>query len=127
MSFGSRLRQRREQLGLTQQQLAEALGITRAAVGNYEQEVSSPKADILYDVFDALKCDANFLFQDEMKSFNSGIEPKDSAIQPVHPLLTIYENLNKEGQEKLMSYANDLAEMPKYKKRSELSEADRVG
>lgn len=50
-----------------------------------------------------------------------------SSIQPVHPLLTIYENLNKEGQEKLMSYAEDLSEMSKYKKCSDLSEKDHAG
>ena len=96
MSFGSRLRQRREQLGMTQQQLADALGITRAAIGNYEQEVSSPKADILYDVFDVLKCDANFLFQDEMSELSA---------QPVtHPLLQLYDSMSREEQEQLMEF-----------------------
>ena len=96
MSFGSRLRQRREQLGMTQQQLADALGITRAAIGNYEQEVSSPKADILYDVFDALKCDANFLFQDEMSELST---------KPVtHPLLQLYDSMSREEQEQLMEF-----------------------
>ena len=108
MSFGLRLKQRREQLGLTQQQLAEALGITRAAVGNYEQEVSSAKADILYAVFDVLHCDANFLFQDEMSILSS------NSIS--HPLLELYNSMNTQGQQKLMEYAQDLADMPKYKK-----------
>ena len=43
MSFGSRLKARREQLGITQIQLAQKLGITKGAVGNYEAEISSPK------------------------------------------------------------------------------------
>lgn len=68
MSFGSRLKARREQLGITQVQLAHLLGVTKGAVGNYEAEISSPKADILYRVFDVLKCDANYLFQDEMNA-----------------------------------------------------------
>ena len=55
MSFGSRLKARREQLGITQIQLAQKLGITKGAVGNYEAEISSPKADILYRVFDVLQ------------------------------------------------------------------------
>ena len=118
MSFGSRLRQRREQLGMTQQQLADALGITRAAIGNYEQEVSSPKADILYGVFDVLKCDANFLFQDEMSELSA---------QPVtHPLLQLYDSMNPQGQQRLMEYAQDLADMPKYKK-SNLAPPEDVG
>lgn len=66
MSFGSRLKQRREELGLKQSELGQMLGITGSAIGNYENDVSSPKAEILYQVFDVLKCDANYLFQDEM-------------------------------------------------------------
>lgn len=68
MSFGSRLKEKREQLGLTQVQLAGLLGVTKGAIGNYETEVSSPKAEILYKVFDILHCDANYLFQDEMNT-----------------------------------------------------------
>ncbi len=67
MSFGTRMRERRESLGLKQSELGELLGITGSAIGNYEKGVSSPKADILYRVFDVLKCDANYLFQDEMQ------------------------------------------------------------
>ncbi len=67
MSFGSRLKERREELGITQMQLAKMLGISKGAVGNYETDVNSPRATILYKVFDILHCDANYLFQDEMK------------------------------------------------------------
>lgn len=66
MSFGTRLKSQREKLGITQMELADKLGITKGAVGNYETELSSPKAEILYKLFDILKCDANYLFQDEM-------------------------------------------------------------
>ena len=48
-------------------QLAKMLGISKGAVGNYETDVNSPRATILYKVFDILHCDANYLFQDEMK------------------------------------------------------------
>ena len=66
MSFSSRFRERREQLGLKQKDVAKRLGITTSAIANYETDVSSPKADILFRVFDVLNCDANYLFQDEM-------------------------------------------------------------
>ena len=64
MSFGTRLKARREQLGITQPQLAEMLGVSKGAIGNYETDANSPKATILFKVFDVLKCDANYLFQD---------------------------------------------------------------
>lgn len=51
MSFATRLRQAREQSGLTQQDLAEKLGVTKSAIGNYENGVSSPKWDVLLKNF----------------------------------------------------------------------------
>lgn len=67
MSLGSRIKERRESLGMTQVQLAELLGVTKGAIGNYETDANSPKASILYKVFEVLHCDANYLFQDEIK------------------------------------------------------------
>ena len=46
--------------------LAELIGVTSSAIANYENGVSSPKLDLMYKLFDALDCDANYLFQDEM-------------------------------------------------------------
>ena len=64
MSFASRLKQAREDANFTQQELANALGITKSAVGNYENGVSSPKWDILLKIFDVLHVEPNFLYQD---------------------------------------------------------------
>lgn len=66
MSFASRLKYRREEIGLTQVQLAKILGVSKGAVGNYETGVSSPKAEVLYRLFDVLGCEVNYLFQDEI-------------------------------------------------------------
>lgn len=84
-------------------------------------------AQILQVGIDALYESLNSPASTDITQTQNEEQVSSPSIQPVHPLLTIYENLNKEGQEKLMSYASDLAEMPKYKKCSELSEADRVG
>lgn len=67
MGIGKRIKEARNLLGLTQDELASILGITKGAVANYENETSHPKEPIMYKMFDALKVDANFLFQDEMK------------------------------------------------------------
>lgn len=45
--FGQRIRQYREQLGLSQQQVARQLGITRSAYAYYETGVSSPRLPTL--------------------------------------------------------------------------------
>ena len=42
MSFGEQLRKRREELGMSRDTLAELLGVSRSAIGNYETCVSTP-------------------------------------------------------------------------------------
>lgn len=96
MGLANRLKERREQLGLTQGEVASILGITPGAVGNYENGVSTPKADILFKVFDALKCDANYLFQDEMKNLSN----KDAATPfEMDHLVKKYRDLDTHGKE----------------------------
>lgn len=68
MGIGNRIKEARLNLGYTQEELAKMLGVTKGAVANYEIETSHPKEPIMYKLFDALKVDANYLFQDEMGS-----------------------------------------------------------
>lgn len=94
MSFASRLKEQRERIGITQVALANALGITKGAVGNYESGTSSPKAEILYKLFDILRCDANFLFQDEMSELHNANATPDE----MEKLVNKYRNLDKRGR-----------------------------
>lgn len=96
MGLSNRLKERREQLGLTQSEVATLLGITPGAVGNYENGVSTPKADVLFKVFDALKCDANYLFQDEMRKRSQ--EDNATPLEMEH-LVKKYRGLDTHGKE----------------------------
>ena len=113
MSFGKRLRERREALGLKQSTLGKMLGVTGSAIGNYENGYSSPKADVLYRAFDVLQCDANYLFQDEM----SETETPESI--RTKKLLSALSRLNDDGQEKVLSYIDDLLSAGKYERTKE--------
>lgn len=115
MSIGSRMKERREELGMTQTQLAEIIGVTKGAVGNYETDANSPKASIMYKVFSALQCDANYLYQDEMSQPESNMLP-----QKERSILKLFRLLNEEGQEKLTDYADDLVQSGKYIKSGEI-------
>lgn len=68
MSVGSRIKEMREDKSLSRSDLADMLGITVGAISNYENGVSSPKEPILFKIMEVLKCDANYLFQDNMKA-----------------------------------------------------------
>ncbi len=63
MSFGTQMRRRREELGLTRGELAQRLGVTVSAVGNYETGVSTPKEEVLLRLFNALEVEPNYLYR----------------------------------------------------------------
>lgn len=95
MSFGSRLKEKREALGITQPQLAKMLNVSKGAIGNWETDVNSPRATLLYDLFDILHCDANYLFQDETKDLY-----KDEATpDEFEKIIKKYRTLDDHGKE----------------------------
>ena len=71
MPFGKRLKAARIAKKMTQEELAEAVGVTKGAIGNYESEVSSPKENILIALMKVLGVDANYLYQDYVQSVQS--------------------------------------------------------
>lgn len=95
MSFGTRLRDKRKELGITQPQLAEILGVSQSAIGSWETDTNSPRATLLYDLFDILHCDANYLFQDETKELY-----KDKATpSEFENTIKKYRDLDDHGKE----------------------------
>ena len=103
----------REQSGLTQQDLAEKLGVTKSAIGNYENGVSSPKWDVLLKIFDILQVEPNFLYQD---SFSLDVSESRSLTPQQSALLSSFDQLNEEGQQKAVDYVDDLVLTGRYKK-----------
>ena len=71
MSIGSRIRDARNAKGLTQEQLASFVNVTKGAISNYEADQSSPRIDILYSLMSVLGVDANYIFQDNMHHVTS--------------------------------------------------------
>ena len=62
MSIGSRIKQRREELGLTQPQLAKMIGVSKRTIINYEQGTRYPQDHEIYaKLANALNCDENYL------------------------------------------------------------------
>lgn len=80
MSLNSRIKERREALNMSRTELADIIGVTSSAIANYENGISSPKIELLYKLFEALKCDANYLYQDEMKEFTNETPSNDELI-----------------------------------------------
>ena len=61
MSFGQRLRERREELGMSRAELASRLGVSVSAIGNYETGQNAVREDVLMRLFHVLDVSPNFL------------------------------------------------------------------
>ena len=59
--IGGRIRLYRKQSGLTQEQLASKINVTKSRVSNWEQGINRPDADILADICRALNVSPNDL------------------------------------------------------------------
>lgn len=94
MSFGEQLRRRREELGLSRGDLALRLGVSKSAVGNYETGISTPKEDILLQMFDALEIDPNYLYRG---SFRYGAA--STLTDEEQHLLSQYRELSLTGRQ----------------------------
>ena len=62
MGIGKNVKKYRAALGMDQKTLAARLGVTAGAVSNYENDISSPKEEILYKMFEVFGVTPNELF-----------------------------------------------------------------
>ena len=107
MSFGDRMRQRREELGLSRQELSGALGLSLSAISNYEKDISFPKAEVLLRLFDALETDPNSLFQDYFQAAVQALSTSERR------LLKRYRSLSPLGREALDQLSRSLYSLQK--------------
>ncbi len=76
MHVGARIRMRRRFLGLTQQTLAESLGLTFQQVQKYERGANRVSASKLYDIARALQAPVPYFFEGLA---DTGSEEADAA------------------------------------------------
>jgi len=60
-SFGERLRQIRQERGLTQKQFAEKIGSTERGIQHYESGDREPAFKVIISILDNIDVDANYL------------------------------------------------------------------
>ena len=77
---GKRTRQRRWLVGMTQQKLAERVGIKFQQIQKYETGANRVSASRLWDIADALEVDIAFFFEGLRAEQDSSAEATTSAI-----------------------------------------------
>lgn len=96
MGIGSKIKELRKRQGITQGALARRIGVTPAAVGNYECDVSFPKEEVLMRLFGALDCTPNELF---------GAESSLNIREYAH--LRKYRELDDLGRERVDAFTDE--------------------
>jgi transcriptional regulator with XRE-family HTH domain len=133
MILGQRIKFFREQLGLTQVQLAENAGISSKAIGRYELGKRTPPVDIANSIATALGISLNELLNPEairenpdgikvkipVDIFNLDLEELQAKLDARSAKLEIvikqFDRLNEAGQQELIDYVTALTRMTKYK------------
>ncbi|MGN0152903.1 MAG: helix-turn-helix domain-containing protein [Lachnospiraceae bacterium] len=111
MSMGSNIRQKRKQEGLTQQELADMLGLQKSAIAKYENgRVQNIKRSTLEKMAAILHCTPSFLmgFEDNPSLIE---EDKEAVTERTIRLSKYYElchQLNNDNLERLNKYAETL-------------------
>lgn len=62
MNIGVRIKEARLAANMTQEELAKRIGVSKNAISNYENGVSTPKLELLCAIMKHLEVDANYLY-----------------------------------------------------------------
>ncbi|EGW39356.1 helix-turn-helix transcriptional regulator [Desulfosporosinus sp. OT] len=85
MTFGQRMKNAREEKGLTQKELAEILFLGESTISFYESDKREPKFDILYKISEALEISVDYLIgRTNIPNPTISNDPDDD-IQPTPP------------------------------------------
>lgn len=105
---GKRIKERREQLGLTQEQFAEKLGVATNYISTIERGASFPRYEKLVAIINALDTSADAVFCDVV--VRSSLEYKSCA------LLEEMEDLPLEDQNRILETLDFLVRQAREKR-----------
>ncbi len=97
MNFGKRIRERRKELNLTQEQLARALGLTPQHISVIEQDKRAPSLSSLAKLAEELGVTVDYL-----------ITGKVSVITETIPTIKADKNLSLKAKKALVSLVEEL-------------------
>ena len=94
MALYDRLKESRIKAGLTQEQLAEKLGVAKSTLSGYESGNREPAVATIAKALEILNIDANYLYQDETRELTDLVISLDDK-----ELLKKYHSLDEHGRE----------------------------
>lgn len=94
MDFGSKLKELRTQNGLTQQQLATQLGVTKSVVSFYERQERTPSPEVLRKMAAVFRVSTDFLLDIDRTKRLDVSDLDDDDIQLVSLLIDTLRRKN---------------------------------
>ena len=115
-AFKDVLRYLRESNGLKQEELADKIGVSYAAISNYERGKRIPKMETLESIADFFNVDMNYLLGktsiQRVVSFDDNGNRTyciSNLSERQRFLLDSFDSLNDDGQQKVLDYIADLS------------------
>ena len=120
MKLGEKIKQLRIEKGMTQDDLAAAIGTTKASISNYERNQRSPQYAVLNLIADTLGASlSELLAYGAAEERNYAEEAADNTTDNKRPvrvkrLLAAFDRLSDEAQKKAVERVEELALIPIY-------------
>lgn len=126
MTIGEKIRAIRKSKGITQKNLAVAMGVSASMIGQYEVGIRSPKIETLKKIAQALGVDVNALLdlsspnaEERMTGENiydiQGLLSDSSESEYEEMLKMFFNLLSKTGKEIAIQRIAELSENPRYR------------
>jgi transcriptional regulator with XRE-family HTH domain len=104
---GARIRERRIMLGLTQQQLAELVGVTYQQAHKYERGINRVSAGRLYEIARILDAPITYFYEGVGEEVPQAVAPRHRMLLEISP--NFAEIQNQKHQEAVSQLARVLA------------------
>ena len=134
--IGELIKKVRQNNGMTQQQLADALGVQRAAISKYEKGIVPPNITTLEKIATALEVPISYFFPpidpsdtEDAKTFGRYIKDgkvelpglvdgdKMEEVERREELNASFSKLNETGQKTAVERVEELTKIPEYQKK----------
>lgn len=91
MGLNDRIREARIQNHLTQEQLAEKIGVAKSTLTGYEKGNREPNIPTLMKIMEVLHVDANYLYQDDINTFSELVVTLEERelLKNIEPLMNM--------------------------------------
>ena len=113
--IGNNLKALRAYHGLSQQLMAETVGITRSLYVQYELANRSPDAEVLFNIAQCFGIEMSLLFERDPDTFLNSLTSSQIFSRSASDLLSNYNLLSPFSKGRLMEYSEKLLEWDRQK------------